>query len=98
MDPAVDVPLPYVPEMTGDLGSDVDALLGLHPEGFSVMYDNWELERLRDIFLSIVGGLGPEGVQRWMDTGTPSGWRLANDGYFELLAERAAHLIDSPMT
>lgn len=98
MDPAVDVPLPHVPEMTGDLAADVDALLGLHPEGFSVMYDNWELERLRDIFLSIVGGLGVEGLQAWMGSGTPSGWQLACDGNFWQLDQRAAHLIDSPMT
>ena len=56
------------------------------------------LQQLRTIALRLVGGLGPDGVRRWLMAGEPSALsRIAGGDVTDVLAE-TGDLVDSPAT
>jgi hypothetical protein len=48
--------------------------------------------------LTVIGGLGARGAQRWLFSGQPTSAQLAVDGRVDELADRAEALRDSPAT
>jgi hypothetical protein len=48
--------------------------------------------------LTVIGGLGAHGAQRWLFSGAPTAAQLAASGQIDELRERAEALRDSPAT
>lgn len=56
------------------------------------------VEALRAIGLTLVGGLGPDGVKRWLLSGDPSPWERIKRGEIAHVAEEVRTLEDSLAT
>jgi hypothetical protein len=54
------------------------------------------MEALRAIGATLVGGLGPEGVARWLAAGEPSRLQRLRDGEVEAVASEARSYLDGP--
>jgi hypothetical protein len=61
-------------------------------------YRQETMEALRAIGVTLVGGLGPEGVARWLTAGSPSRLRRMRGGDVEAVAEEARSYLDGPAT
>ena len=57
-----------------------------------------EVEALRAIGLTLVGGLGPDGVKRWLLRGDPAPWERIKRGEIAEVAEEVRSLEDSLAT
>lgn len=56
------------------------------------------LDALVAVGLILIGGLGPEGAWRWLETGSPPGIELSRQGRFAELRTPAERLRDSVAT
>ncbi|MDA8068013.1 MAG: hypothetical protein M0T77_05305 [Actinomycetota bacterium] len=56
------------------------------------------LEALVAVGLIIIGGLGPDGAWRWLETGSPPGIQLLHESRYSELRARAERLRDSVAT
>lgn len=61
-------------------------------------YRQETMEALRAIGVTLVGGLGPDGVSRWLTAGSPSRLRRMRDGEIDAVAEEARSYLDGPAT